>query len=187
MDDGEVGDQPALHHVVLAVEFAHFLALGDQRADAGLGEEGRNAGAAGADALGQRALRVELDLQFAGEILLGERLVLADIGRDHLLDLPRLQQHAEAHAVDAAIVGHHGEVLDPGIADGEDQGLGDAAQAEPAGHDHHAVREQPGQRGARVRMDLVHDRSISPGNASTLPTDTHNPADEKVNRSDRQD
>ena len=130
---------PALHHIALAVEFAHVLAFGDQRADAGLGEEGRHAGAAGADALGQRALRVELDLQFAGEKLLGEGLVLAHIGRDHLLDLARVQQHAEALAVDAAIVRHHGEVLDAGIADGEDQGLGDAAQAEPAGHDQHAV------------------------------------------------
>jgi len=46
------------------------------------GEEGRNAGAAGADALGQRALRIELDLELAGEELLGEGLVLADVGRD---------------------------------------------------------------------------------------------------------
>ena len=38
-------------------------------------------------------------------ILLREQLVLADIGRDHLLDLARLQQQAEADAVDAGIVG----------------------------------------------------------------------------------
>ena len=66
----DVGDQAALHDVGLAVELAHFLALGDQRADAGLGVERRDAGAAGADALGQRALRVELELQLAGQILL---------------------------------------------------------------------------------------------------------------------
>ena len=71
-----------------------------------------NAGAAGADALGQRALRVEFELEFAGEILLGEKLVLADIGRDHLPDLPRFQQHAEADAVDAGIVGDDGQILD---------------------------------------------------------------------------
>src|SRR4029077_4564361 len=50
-----------------------------------------------------------------------------------------------------------------GIADRKDQGLGDTAQAEAAGHDGHAILEQPGQRGFGIRMDLVHDRSISPG------------------------
>ena len=115
VDDGEVGEQAALHDVLLAVEFLHFLAFGDQRADAGLGVEGRDTGAAGADALGQRALRIEFEFQFAGEILLREQLVLADIGRDHLLDLPRLQQPAEADAVDAGIVGDDRQTLDAGI------------------------------------------------------------------------
>src|SRR5258708_38590804 len=43
MHDGEGGKQPALHDVSLAVEFLHFLAFGDQGADAGLGIERRNA------------------------------------------------------------------------------------------------------------------------------------------------
>ena len=164
--DREIGDQAALHHVALAVEFALVLAFGDQRADAGLGEEGRDAGAAGADALGQRALRIEFDLELVGEILLGEGFVFADIGRDHLLDLPGIEQHAEPLAVDAAIVGDDGEVFDAGIADRQDQCLGNAAQAEAAGHDHHAVLQQPGQRGVRVRIDLIHERSIPSGKIS---------------------
>ena len=57
LDDGEVGGEAALHHVKLTVEVADLLTLGDQGADAGLGEEGGDAGAAGADALGQGALR----------------------------------------------------------------------------------------------------------------------------------
>ena len=65
MDDRKVGDEAALHDVTLAVEFAHVLAFGDLGAEAGLGEEGRDAGAAGADALGERALRVEFDLELA--------------------------------------------------------------------------------------------------------------------------
>ena len=117
VDEREVGDQAALHDIGLAVELAHLLALGDHGADAGLGEEGRDAGAAGADALGERALRVEFDLELAGEDMLREHLVLADIGRDHLLDLPGLEQQAEAAAVDARIVGDDGQILDAGIAD----------------------------------------------------------------------
>ena len=154
--DRQVGDDAALHDVLLAVELALFLALGDVGAGAGAGEEGRDAGAAGADALGQRALRVEFDLQFAGEVLLREQLVLADVGRDHLLDLLGLQQQAEARAVDAGVVGDDGEVLHPGVADGEDQRLGDAAQAETAGADQHAVLEQAGQRRLGVGIDLLH-------------------------------
>ena len=154
--DGEIGEQAALHDVFLAVEFLHFLALGDQRADAGLGVEGGNAGAAGADALGQGSLRIEFEFQFAGEVLLREQLVLADIGRDHLLDLPRLQQAAQPDAVDAGIVGDHGQVLDAGIADRVRQGLGDAAQAEAAGHDHHAVLEDAVECRFGVGVDLVH-------------------------------
>src|SRR5579862_398125 len=63
--DRQIGDDAALHDVALAVELAHVLALGDLGADAGLGEERRDAGAAGADAFGERALRVELDLELA--------------------------------------------------------------------------------------------------------------------------
>ena len=69
----EIGDETALHDVALAVELALFLALGDHRAGAGFGEERRDAGAASADALGQRALRIEFDLELAGEILLREQ------------------------------------------------------------------------------------------------------------------
>ncbi len=105
LHQGEVGEQAALHDVFIAVELAYFLALGDHRADAGLGEEGRDAGAAGADALGQGPLRVELELELAGEELLGEELVLADVRTDHLVDLLGLQQDAEARAVDAGVVG----------------------------------------------------------------------------------
>src|SRR5208282_5128956 len=95
MDDGQVGNEAALHHIALAVELALVLAFGDLRADAGPGEEGRDAGAAGADALGERALRVELDLKLAGEVLLRKGLVFPDIGSDHFLDLPGVEQNAE--------------------------------------------------------------------------------------------
>ena len=149
LDDGQVGGEAALHHIELAVELADFLALGDQGADAGLGEEGRDARAAGADALGQRALRVELQLQLAGEVELGEQLVLADIAGDHLLDLAAGQQDAQAEVVDPAVVGDHRQVLDARVADRRDQVLGNAAEAEAARHDGHAVEEHARERLAR--------------------------------------
>ena len=156
MHDGEVGDQSTFHDVLLAIEFALFLILGNQGADAGLGVKSGNARAAGADALGQGALRVEFDFQFAGEILLGEGFVFADIRGDHFLDLPALQQQAEAGAVDAGIIRNEGEVLHPGIANGEDQRFRDAAKAKSAGHDQHAVFQQPGESRICVGKNLFH-------------------------------
>ena len=161
MHDGQIGDQAGLHHVLLAVELADFLALGDQGADAGLGEEGRDAGAAGAAALGQGALGIELDLQFAGQELLGEGLVLADIGRDHLPDLARLQQHAQADIVDAGIVGDHGQALDAAVPDRLDQSFRNAAKAEAAGHDRHIVF-QDSRPAPRPRQDKLFSFPVPP-------------------------
>src|SRR5690606_37039245 len=55
-DNRQVGDDPALENIGLAVEFLVVLALGDHRADAGLGVEARDTGAAGAHPLGKGAL-----------------------------------------------------------------------------------------------------------------------------------
>src|SRR3546814_7253076 len=100
-----------------------LLAFGDRGADPGLGRESGNARAPCAAALGERALRTECDLQFAGQILPLELLVLADIGGDHLPDLPGAEQLAQPLAVDAGVVARDGEVLDPRIADRVDQPL----------------------------------------------------------------
>ena len=157
VDEGDVGDEPGLHEIGLVVEVADFLALGDVRPDAGAGEEGRDAGAAGANALGQRALRRELELELAGQIEVGENLVLADVARDHLPDLSGLEQDAKADAVDAGVVGDDGQILHAGFAQGLDQGFGDAAEAEASGHDHHAVPGGAGERLVSGGVDFFHE------------------------------
>ena len=94
LDEGVVGGERALQHVGTAVEPAHLLALGDRRAVAGGREEGGDPGAARAHALGEGALRDQLDLDLAGQEHLLEHLVLAHVGRDHLAHLAVLQQEA---------------------------------------------------------------------------------------------
>jgi hypothetical protein len=130
-------------------------------ADARLGEEGGDARPAGADALGQRPLRVEFQLELAGQVELGEQLVLADVGRDHLPHLARLQEKPEARSVHAGVVGDEGEVLRARVADGADQRVGNAAQPEAAGHDRHPVLDEAGQRRPCVRINLVHPASLT--------------------------
>ena len=79
------------------------------------------------------------------------------------IDIQTLQQDAEAEAVDAAIVGDDGEILHPMRADRRDQVFGNAAQAEAAGHDGHAVEKQAFQRFGGVFANLVcHTHFLTP-------------------------
>ena len=146
LDDRQIRRETSLHHVMLAVEGAGFLALGDHGAVARLGVEGRNARPACTDALGQRALRIEFELKLARKIELFEQLVLPDVRTDHLADLTVFQEQAQAKAVHAAVVGDHRQVLHPVIADRRDQVFRDPAKAKAARHDGHAVEEKAFQR-----------------------------------------
>jgi hypothetical protein len=128
---------------------------------AGLGEEGGDARAARAHLLGQGALGRELQLQLACEVLALELLVLAHVAGDHLLDLARLQQLAQAEAVDARVVRRDGQVLDAAVAQRLDQGLGDAAQAEAADGHELAVGDHALERLGRGGIELFH--CVSPG------------------------
>ena len=101
-------------------------------------------------------MRVELDFEFAGEELFGKGGVFANIGGDHFADLAGLQQDAQAAIIDAGVVADANEVLGAGCADGLDQDLGDAAEAEAAGHDGHAVMQQAGEGLRRICVNLVH-------------------------------
>ncbi len=159
LDDGQVGEDSFLQDVVLTPEALHFLALGHLRADAGLGVEAGDARPARAAALGERPLRAELDLQLARQILALELLVLADVARDHLGDLPRAEQLAEPFAVDPGIVRRDRQPRRPCVADRVDQPLGDAAQPEATRANCHAVVEQPVERRGRIGVDLSHRRA----------------------------
>ncbi|MCY1418722.1 hypothetical protein D9M71_342890 [compost metagenome] len=138
-DDGEVAGDGFFHNVLAAIELAYFLAFGNRSAIAGGGEERRDAGAASAHFLGQGALRGQFDFQLAAEQLAFEFGVLADIGGDHLADLVILKQHAQAKAVDAAVVRDHGQALDATALDLVDEVFRDAAQAESTGQYRHVV------------------------------------------------
>ena len=116
-----------------------LLPFGDLGPDAGRRVEAADPGAPGAAALGQRPLRDQLDLQLARQVLLLEDLVLADVARDHLLDLLRRQQDAQSLVGRAAVVGDDRQPLDALAVQRGDQVLGVPAQAEPADDQRRAV------------------------------------------------
>ena len=153
---GEVRVEGALQNVPAAVELACFLAFGDRRAEAGRRVERRDAGAGGADALGQRSLRIQLQLHGAGEHHLLESLVFADVATDVLPHLAVADQHTQAEIVHSDVVRDGGEVLDARASDGGDQVLRYAAQPEAAEHDHGAVVDVADGL-LSIRYDLIHD------------------------------
>src|SRR4029079_5599871 len=138
-DEREVGLQRHLQHEVTPVDDARLFPFGDDRSVAGRSEEAADAGAAGADALGEGALRHQFDLELAGEELPFELLVFADIGRDHLADLLRLEDRPEAEVVDAGVVADDREVLRATTQQRGQEVLGIAADADPAHHQRRAV------------------------------------------------
>src|SRR5690606_25353642 len=96
LDDRQIGPDPALENIGLAVEILMFLALGNDGPDPGLRIEAGDPGAAGPATLGKRALRAEFDFQLPGQELTFELLVLPDIRGNHLLHLARAQELAQA-------------------------------------------------------------------------------------------
>ena len=142
LDEREVGAQRLLEHVALAVDHPRFLAFGDDRPVRGGREEAFDARAGGAHALGERALRHQFHFDLAAQELALEFLVLADVGRDHLSDLPRAQQDPRAEVVDAGVVADDREPAGAAGVERADQVFGNAAEAEPAHHDRRAVGDE---------------------------------------------
>src|SRR6185312_12295439 len=146
----------------MAVEFAKLFALGDVRADAGTRVKAGDAGAAGAHAFGERALRGELDLDLARKKLALELGILADVARDHLADLAGLEQQAQAPAVHAGVVAGNGQVARAGRPESEDECLGDATKAKAANGDEYSVTSESCERRVGAWIEFVHANSTAP-------------------------
>ena len=156
LDDGQIRTQPSLPYVRLTAEIFLRLTFRNDGPHPGAREEGGYACAAGADTFRQGSLRIELKLQFAGQELLLEQLVLADIRRNHLSDLSGLQQLPQTETVSSGVVRNHREARDPRRLDLRNEALGIADETKTAGHDCHSIVEQPRKRLARRLIDLVH-------------------------------
>src|ERR1700730_1852960 len=174
VDDRDIGDESALHDIGRAVEVAQLLPIGNDSSNSSPGEKRRDARAACPDSLRQGALRIEFEFEFAGKILPLEKLVLADIRRDHFFDLSGLEEEPQARAIDARVVRDHGQILDLEVTNGGDQHLRDAAKTKSPGHEGHPVLEDAGQGRVCIGENLVHAWSSAAGirlsrTASGLP------------------
>ena len=143
-DEGDVDVDAALEDVGVAVEVFVLLAFGDESADAGAGVEAGDAGTTGSHAFGEGALRGEFDFELSGEILPFELGVFTDITGDHFFDLMGFEEEANSPLpfspdIGAGVVAGDGEVAYTGVAEGEDEGFGDAAETEAADGKEHTV------------------------------------------------
>ena len=103
-NQGNVSNNSTFQDCRTAIEFHHFFALGNRSANTRRSEEGGDAGTASAQTFGQRSLRNKLDLEFSIEELLSKKLVLTNIGRQHLGYLLVFKQQPKTLAIHAHIV-----------------------------------------------------------------------------------
>ena len=149
-----LGLDAGFEHVFLAVENFRLLALGQFGAEAGARVKPRDARAARAQPLGERALRDQLEFEFTRQHLALELLVLADVGGHHLFHLPGGEQNPHAEAIHARVVADDGEAFHAAVVQRGDEIFRNAAQPEPARSDRHVVVKQAGKRGLGVRSKL---------------------------------
>ena len=118
--------------------------------------EGRDARASRPDPLGERALRIELELQLAGEIEMLEQFVLADIGRDHLSNLTALRRCQSPKPSAPALFEMTVRSFTPDAWISGIRLSGLPNQSKAAGHDRHPIAKEAFERGPRRLVDLVH-------------------------------
>src|SRR5699024_310075 len=100
-----------LDDIAVLVVLPRHTALDDLGSGAGDRVEGGNSRPAGAQLLGQRSLRGELDLELTGQVLASELLVLTDIGGDDPTKSTVGEQNAQTAPIDTGVVRDHFEVL----------------------------------------------------------------------------
>src|SRR5882724_3826061 len=140
-DKREIAAQATLHHVLAAIELASFFSFGNHRAVTRRRVERWNTSTSGAQTLRERALRIQLHLQFAAQDKLLEQFVFADVRGNHFFHLALLEQHADAEIIDTSVIADDGEVLGAFAANGGDQILRNAAETEATHEDDGAVGE----------------------------------------------
>ena len=107
---------------------------------------------------------VSCELELARQHLALELLVLADVGGDHLRDLPGLEQQPHAEVVHAGVVADDREALGAAVHQRLDEVLGNAAQAEAAGGDRDVVPHEPLEGGGGAWIHFLHLRISSDKN-----------------------
>jgi hypothetical protein len=142
LDERVVGVDRILEHVVAIADAPSLLAFGEQRAEGRRREESADARARGTDALGEGALRHELEIDFAGAVRLVEMpgVGLARKGAEDLAHALRRDQPREAAIGVAGVVVDDGELARALRDQRIDQRRGHARVAEAPDQDRRAVR-----------------------------------------------
>jgi hypothetical protein len=172
-DQREVAPERGLEQVAPAADLDDGLALLDQRAQAGGGEDASEADAGGADALDQRALGHELDGDLTGDhpgLGLG---VEADVRGDDAGDAAGGDELADPAAGHRSVVGDDGEAAGAAGDQGVDEAVRGTDGHEAADQQRRAVGDQ---RGRGVGTDRgLHAAGVS-GATGTASRDFVRPA-----------
>ena len=124
--------------------------------------------------LGQGALRSQLHLQLAGQVLPGELCVLADVRGHHPPDHPASSSRPRPQPSTPQLFDTTSRSLDPRLQQRLDQHAGHATQAEPA-HRQRRARRHVGNR-LRSRVGLPCPLAHPSAQLSSAPSRTTRPA-----------
>ena len=143
LDQGEIGLQPALLHIVPPVEFGDGLTLCEFCAVARRRVERGDARTAGANTFRERALRYDFQLDLSGEVQIREHFRVSGPGKrtDKPGDLSLLDQRGKPDMAIAGIVVDDGQVPRPRVNQRVDQFDRRARAAEPADHHCRAIAD----------------------------------------------
>src|SRR5579863_10269641 len=104
---------PSLQHILPPIKLPRLLALRHHRAHTSGRIKTRNPRPTRSNSLRKRPLRIQLQLQLPARDQLFEQLVLPHIRRNHLLDLPVLQQQPNPKIVHPGIVADNRQIFSP--------------------------------------------------------------------------
>jgi hypothetical protein len=138
-DDGKIRSEPMFQEIIFAVKFPNFLAISDFRAIACGRVKRGNARATCPYALCERALRNQIDFQFAREQLPFKFGIFPYIAADHLFNLPRFEHQSDPKIIDTRIVGDASEAFGTLFDQCCDAIFWNSAQPKSAKHEGHAV------------------------------------------------
>ena len=157
LDERKVGLQPALANVGPAVKLLDGLALGKLGAIGRRGIKRRNARTAGTDALGQRALGHQFQLDFPGEIIVGKcpRVGCPGKGTYYLAHHPGVDHRRYSDAAVAGVVVDDREFAGAGFDECVDELDRRSRTAETANHHRRSVTD-PGHGVTQAGNCFVH-------------------------------
>src|SRR5271157_5459721 len=139
LDEREVRSQRTFQHIRTSMKFARLLAFRHYCAESRRRVEGRDACSAGANALGERTLRDEFQIDAASQHHLFQQPVLADVASLVRLNLSGGEHQPQSNVINSHVVADGVQAFHTFLDQRADEVLGNTTQPEAPEHESVAI------------------------------------------------